>query len=165
MHFAPSFAPANIAFPARWLLLLFASLALGTLYAPAPSSNDFITGVSPDIERLPRARDVKAGRPRLLPKDLSTSHPQPTTLASRRSCDHYRQPKERCGADVPAILPTIPGGFSSSRLDSESLTLANHELLKPEQKAPIPASQKMQDIQRKVAPLLASNVSKDEESQ
>lgn len=29
MHFAPLFAPANIAFPARWLLLPFASLALG----------------------------------------------------------------------------------------------------------------------------------------
>ncbi|KAF3799984.1 Proteasome component ECM29 [Colletotrichum gloeosporioides] len=65
------------------------------------------------------------------------------------------------------LLLRIPGGSSPSRQDFErmnpALTPEDLDFLKPEQRDTAAAFQKMQDLRRKIAQLLASGAFKDEE--
>ncbi|KAF9873946.1 proteasome component ECM29 [Colletotrichum karsti] len=65
------------------------------------------------------------------------------------------------------LLLRIPGNSNPSRQDFErlnpALTSEDLEFLRPEQKDTAPAFQKMQDLRRKIAQLLASGAFKDEE--
>ncbi|WYZ42440.1 hypothetical protein EsH8_VI_000139 [Colletotrichum jinshuiense] len=65
------------------------------------------------------------------------------------------------------LLLRIPGGSNPSRQDFErlnpALQSADLDFLKPEQRDIAPAYQKMQDLRRKIAQLLASGAFKDEE--
>ncbi|KAK2014510.1 proteasome component ECM29 [Colletotrichum eremochloae] len=65
------------------------------------------------------------------------------------------------------LLLRIPGGAEPTRQDFErlnpALLAADLDFLKPEQRDTAPAFQKMQDLRRKIAQLLASGAFKDEE--